>query len=148
MHATAVLLGDRGLLITGAPGSGKTTLAWTLLEIFERRGQFARLVSDDQVFLAAAPGGLVCSAPPAIAGHIEVRGSVPASLPHAPRMLVDLLVRLVPPTEAPRYQEPTPSVVLGMGVPSLVLPAGSAWSAALAITSCLATGPFRNVRSS
>ncbi|RWH23488.1 MAG: HPr kinase/phosphorylase, partial [Mesorhizobium sp.] len=32
IHATAILIGDRGVLITGPSGAGKTTLALTLID--------------------------------------------------------------------------------------------------------------------
>jgi hypothetical protein len=68
IHATAVTLGPRGLLLLGAPGSGKSGLALALIE----RG--AMLVADDRVALSAGAGGLTGAPPDRLAGLIEIRG--------------------------------------------------------------------------
>jgi len=63
IHGTALLIGDRGVLITGASGAGKTTLALTLIDHCRVRGLFARLISDDRVLVANHAGRLVCRVP-------------------------------------------------------------------------------------
>ena len=69
LHASAVAFADRGALITGPSGSGKSALALELIS----RG--ARLVADDGVLLSRAPDGRVLArAPAAIRGLIEARG--------------------------------------------------------------------------
>ncbi|RUX64203.1 HPr kinase/phosphorylase, partial [Mesorhizobium sp. M7A.F.Ca.US.014.04.1.1] len=59
IHATMVLIGERGILITGASGSGKTALALALIDHCRQRGSFARLVGDDQLFVGAHAGRLL-----------------------------------------------------------------------------------------
>lgn len=69
LHASAVALDGRGLLIVGASGTGKSTLAIRLMALG------ATLVSDDRVIARAMPGGRVgLSCPPATRGLIEARG--------------------------------------------------------------------------
>jgi HPr kinase/phosphorylase len=69
LHATSVALGDRGLLILGRSGVGKSALALHLIALG------ASLVSDDQTLLAADGPHLRASCPsPAIRGLIEARG--------------------------------------------------------------------------
>lgn len=68
MHASAVAIGARALLILGASGSGKSGLA---LEMMARG---ALLVADDQVILTDTSRGIGVSAPDAIRGLIEARG--------------------------------------------------------------------------
>lgn len=76
LHASAVSVAGRGLLITGAPGAGKTTLALEMIALG------ARLIADDRVEARPGPAGdLRLSAPPAIAGLVEVRGFGLARLP-------------------------------------------------------------------
>lgn len=67
-------------MLQGAPGSGKSSLA---LQLIDRPGFGAgsaqpvcgQLVSDDQVLLENIDGGLTASAPGAISGLLEVRGT-------------------------------------------------------------------------
>lgn len=68
MHATCVAVGDRAALLTGASGTGKSTIALELM------AYGATLVSDDQVVLVAESDVIVASAPETIAGLIEARG--------------------------------------------------------------------------
>lgn len=68
VHASTVANGGRAVLITGPSGSGKSDLALRLLD----RG--FTLVSDDQTVVRRDGGRLVASAPPRIAGKLEVRG--------------------------------------------------------------------------
>jgi serine kinase of HPr protein (carbohydrate metabolism regulator) len=68
VHASCVAIGGRAVLIAGASGSGKSDLALRLID----RG--AALVSDDYTLVVAIAGRLVASAPPTIAGRMEVRG--------------------------------------------------------------------------
>ena len=75
VHASAVLVGDRAVLIRGPSGSGKSRLAFDLI-LAGRAGQIAaaRLVGDDRVHLAAKAGELMVRPAPALAGLIEIRG--------------------------------------------------------------------------
>ena len=55
LHATAVAVAGSGVLIRGAAGSGKSSLALALIE--DPRGD-SKLVADDRVVLAAQGGAL------------------------------------------------------------------------------------------
>ncbi len=68
LHASAVAFGERGVLILGASGAGKSGLALRLI------AAGARLVADDRVLLDARDGALIASAPAALRGMIEARG--------------------------------------------------------------------------
>jgi HPr kinase/phosphorylase len=69
LHGTCVAAGDRGLLILGPSGSGKSALAIRLIALG------AVLVSDDRTQVAVEDGNLVASCPsPRISGLIEARG--------------------------------------------------------------------------
>ncbi len=68
LHASAVALGGRALLILGPSGSGKSTLALDLLALG------ARLVADDRTIVTLRDGHPVASAPAALRGRIEARG--------------------------------------------------------------------------
>jgi serine kinase of HPr protein (carbohydrate metabolism regulator) len=137
LHATALLLDDRGVLICGPSGAGKTTLALALISQFTAAGRFARLVADDQLFARVAGNRLIVSCPPAIAGMVEVNGLGPRRLPHRDCAVIDLVVTLVGQAEAPRYQEPQSETVLGVVLPRLELPARNATAAALVVLAAL-----------
>ncbi|EAU43752.1 HPr kinase/phosphorylase [Salipiger bermudensis] len=68
LHATAVAVAGRGLLIRGASGSGKSGLA---LEMMARG---ALLVADDRVIVSLRDGALWLAPPAPLSGMIEARG--------------------------------------------------------------------------
>ncbi len=88
LHASTVALADRAVLITGPSGSGKSDLALRLLD----RG--FTLVSDDQTLVRRDGARLLASAPPSIAGKLEVRGIGIVEMDHADGVSVALLVEL------------------------------------------------------
>ena len=68
LHASTVALDGRAVVISGPSGSGKSDLALRLLD----RGFM--LVSDDRTLVRKDGDKLVASAPPNIAGKLEIRG--------------------------------------------------------------------------
>lgn len=141
LHGTAIVLGDRGVLICGASGSGKTTLALATIAAAVAAGRFARLVADDQVLLDRRNERLLCLAPAPIAGLVEVRGARPQHLLHEPAAVIDLVVRLVEPHEAPRFSDERFDEIAGCRLPSLVLAQRNVRGAA-ALAARLALPPF------
>jgi HPr kinase/phosphorylase len=75
VHASAVRVGERAVLIRGPSGSGKSRLAFDLV-LAGRAGQLppAVLVGDDRVRLDTEGGELWVRAMPALAGLIEIFG--------------------------------------------------------------------------
>jgi len=75
VHASAVLVGKRAVLIRGPSGAGKSRLAFDLI-LAGRSGQLAPaiLVADDRVYLDTAGEQLWVRPVPELAGLIEVRG--------------------------------------------------------------------------
>jgi len=59
IHASAVLVGARAVLIRGPSGSGKSRLAFDLISAAGGPMRFARLVADDRAELEAAGGRLL-----------------------------------------------------------------------------------------
>ncbi|WP_169054143.1 HPr kinase/phosphatase C-terminal domain-containing protein [Nitratireductor sp. XY-223] len=75
IHATALVVGETGVLVVGPPGAGKSRLAEEFIQSALLRGRFAALIADDQVFLRAAGGRIVAIAPEPIRGLMEMRGT-------------------------------------------------------------------------
>lgn len=73
-HATALVIGEKGLLLLGTSGAGKSALAERLIAEARARGLFARLVGDDRIALHVSNGRLIATGHPAIRGQVEWRG--------------------------------------------------------------------------
>jgi HPr kinase/phosphorylase len=75
VHASAVLVGQRAVLIRGPSGAGKSRLAFDLI-LAGRAGQIPHgvLVGDDRVHLDTRDGKLVVRPAGELAGLIEIRG--------------------------------------------------------------------------
>jgi HPr kinase/phosphorylase len=95
VHASAVLVGARAVLIRGPAGAGKSRLALALLDAAATGLlPFARLVGDDRVHLEACHGRLLVRPVAALAGLIEVRGAGIRRVPHEPAAVVGWVVDL------------------------------------------------------
>jgi HPr kinase/phosphorylase len=126
VHASAVLVGARAILIRGPSGAGKSRLALDLIEA-ARTGamRFAKLVGDDRVYLEPAHGRLLVRPADALAGLIEVRGLGIRRLPHEPCAVVGLVVDLAA-SDAERLPGPQAqyAVIAGINLPRLAVAAG------------------------
>lgn len=112
--ATCVAIGERGVLIEGAPGSGKSSLALALID----RG--ARLVGDDGVLLAALSGRLIAHPHPRTRGLIEIRNLGLASHGVCEAIPIALLITLS--QAAPRFIEAAQVVEReGAAVPAVAI---------------------------
>ncbi len=92
IHATALIVGHRGILIRGPSGSGKSRLALTFLQ--SAGTGFARLVGDDRIQLEAIHGRLLMRPATALAGLIEIRGLGIVRAVHEPVAVADLAIDL------------------------------------------------------
>jgi HPr kinase/phosphorylase len=99
VHASAVMIGGRGVLIRGAAGSGKSSL---LLQVLSADPAGSRLIADDQVVLAAGRGRLMASAPAELAGLIEIRGQGILRLTPVVSAAIDMVADLADMAECPR----------------------------------------------
>ncbi|MCU0910148.1 MAG: HPr kinase/phosphatase C-terminal domain-containing protein [Rhodobacteraceae bacterium] len=110
LHATAVALEGRALLILGPSGSGKSALALQLMALG------ARLVSDDRTTVTLGDGHPVASAPTAILGRIEARGIGILAAEPAPPCPVALVADLAH-AETERLPPPRQFDLLGIPIP-------------------------------
>ena len=119
VHATAVAIDGRAILIAGPSGAGKSDLALRLLD----RG--FKLVSDDQTLVRRDGDRLIASAPPTIAGNLEVRGIGIVEMETVRDVPVALVVELA--TEVARLPDDNRErQLLGIGVPLINLDAMTA----------------------
>lgn len=120
VHATALAVGEAGILIRGASGSGKSVLALALIALAGHSGQFARLVGDDRVELAERGGRLVARPVAPLAGLVERRGLGLTPEPATPAVVLRLIVDLIG-EEPARMPEPEDLVdaLCGVDLPRL-----------------------------
>jgi serine kinase of HPr protein (carbohydrate metabolism regulator) len=128
IHASAVLIGAKAVLIRGPSGSGKSRLAWDLIQAAEQGAlPFARLVVDDRALVEAQNGRLLVRPATTLAGLIEIYGLGVRQLPYEPVAAVWLVVDLaaldadrMPPDEAGN------TVISGVTLPRLSVAGGMA----------------------
>jgi serine kinase of HPr protein (carbohydrate metabolism regulator) len=94
VHGNALVLGEVGLLILGPSGGGKSSLTLALIARATAAGDFARLVGDDRVLIAACNGRPVARPHPATAGLIEIRGLGILQRPFEPACVVTAVVEI------------------------------------------------------
>jgi len=103
IHGTAVAVEGAGLLITGASGAGKSSLAVQLIALG------AGLIADDQVALSKSAEKVILSKPSGLPAAIEARGIGLLGAPmlsSAPlRAVVDLDVTEEARLPAPRHRD-------------------------------------------
>ena len=126
VHASAVKVGDRAVLIRGSSGAGKSRLALDLI-LAGRAGQIppSMLVGDDRVHLAASQGQLMVRPARELAGLIEIRGLGIRHCDFVDEAIVGLVVDLaaddaerLPPPEALQAQISgikVPRIPVGIG---------------------------------
>lgn len=116
IHASCVAVENRGLLLLGPSGRGKSDLALRLID----RG--ARLVADDRCDIWFDQGRLWCAPPEVLAGKLEVRGLGILDRPWTAPVPLALAVRL-----ADRYERMPPADaverIAGHDLPAVLLSA-------------------------
>jgi HPr kinase/phosphorylase len=128
VHASAVLVGNRAVLIRGQSGAGKSRLAFDLI-LAGRAGQIppAMLVGDDRVHLQSGEGQLVVRPARELAGLIEIRGLGIRRCEFVGEAIVGLVVDL---SAADAERLPPPEALLadisGVKIPRIPVGSGQA----------------------
>jgi serine kinase of HPr protein (carbohydrate metabolism regulator) len=119
IHASAVAIGEAGVLIRGRSGAGKSALALALITLARQAGLFARLVGDDRIALSARAGRLLARPVAPLEGLVERRGLGLTPEPYLPAVVIRLIVDLD--EEPARMPEPEDLVarLAGIDLPRL-----------------------------
>ena len=139
VHASAVMVGDRAVLIRGPSGSGKSRLAFDLI-LAGRSGHIAPavLIGDDRVYLEARGTRLFIRPASELAGLIEIRGLGIRRGAFADEAMVGLVVDL---DAADAERLPTPNAletsINGINIPRI--PIGSGFSPLPLVVAALTT---------
>lgn len=127
LHGSCIAVGGFGVLLLGSPGSGKSDLVLRMIDQpgtgFSGTLKAAQLVADDQLVIRLDKGKLRASAPPVIAGHLEIRGLGLVSLSHVPEVTLALAVRLTSAASIERLPDLEKSCfeVLGTRLPMILI---------------------------
>lgn len=114
VHASAVAIDGRAVLIGGRSGTGKSDLALRLID----RG--AVLISDDYTHIRRVRDQAIAGAPATIAGKIEVRGVGIVELEPVGDVPVALFIDLDrPPERLPDLEERR--MLAGVSIPTIGL---------------------------
>ncbi|MEC8175423.1 MAG: HPr kinase/phosphatase C-terminal domain-containing protein, partial [Pseudomonadota bacterium] len=111
VHATAIAIDGKGVLLRGPSGSGKSDLALRLLEAG------GVLVGDDRVALSVRDDFVVARVPETIAGKLEIRGLGIVQLPYQAETRVTLVADLVERGEVERLPQKRMVELIGQMVP-------------------------------
>jgi HPr kinase/phosphorylase len=121
-HCCVVEIEGTGVLIEGKSGSGKTSLAFGLIEAAQRDGRAAYFVADDQAMLSSRAGQLWATAMAPIAGRAELRGLGIIAVKHRRRSRIGLIASLVEDALVKRLPAPMTRNLVGVTLPVLELP--------------------------
>jgi serine kinase of HPr protein (carbohydrate metabolism regulator) len=125
IHASAVLVGARAVLIRGPSGSGKSRLALALIQAGSSTLPFTRLVGDDRIHVEAAHSRLLVRPAEALRGLIEVRGIGIRRLPYEALAVAGLVVDVAA-ADSERHpaRESAVTEVSGIALPRLAVAPG------------------------
>jgi len=115
VHATAVVIEKKGVLLRGPSGSGKSDLALRLID------DGAVLISDDRTALIQRDQTVVAQCPASIAGKLEVRGVGIVEVAYIEEAALSMIVNLVDPDQVERLPVQRTEGLLGCRISSILL---------------------------
>lgn len=115
-HASAVALNGCGVMLCGASGSGKSSLALKLMHMHK-----ATLIADDRLWIARGDAGLILTPHEELVGLIELRGLGLLRMPFETQKPLALVVDLVARRDVPRLAEADYFTAFELRVPKLSL---------------------------
>ncbi|MGD9802459.1 MAG: HPr kinase/phosphorylase [Hyphomicrobiaceae bacterium] len=143
VHATAVVLTGRGVLILGPSGAGKSDLALRMITtplLHCSEPVDVRLVSDDQVLIEREGDRLFASPPATIAGLLEVRGLGIVQVPFVPRAEIHLAIVLKSAEDIERLPVSGQThPILGLNIPLIAIDGAKPGAPARLVLAALGT---------
>ncbi len=134
VHATAVAIEKKGVLLRGPSGSGKSDLALRLIN------EGAVLIADDRTALTQRDGAVVAQCPASIAGKLEVRGIGIVDVPYIEEAALSVIVDLVDPDQVERLPVQRTEELLDCRISSILLaPFEASATAKIKMAICLPT---------
>jgi len=141
IHASAVLAGSKAVLIRGPSGSGKSLLAWNLINAASQGLlPFTRLVGDDRLQVIGLSGRLLVRPAQALSGLIEIHGLGVRRLPFELVAVVGWVVDLAA-VDAARLPPAEAAAVSIAGVKVTRLPVAPGMAALPMVLAALSTTP-------
>ena len=124
LHGNCLLVNEIGVLILGEPASGKTGLAFSMIN--SGRGT---LVADDQVIIERVHKILMAQPPEALQGLMQIHGIGIVTFDYLAPVPLHLIVELVRHAEVPLVPEKSEKEIQGLSLPLLKLAGDDASSA-------------------
>ena len=141
IHASAVLAGPKAVLIRGPSGSGKSLLAWNLINATSQGLlPFTRLVGDDRLQVIGQSGRLLVRPAQALSGLIEIHGLGIRRLPFEPIAVVGWVLDLAA-VDAARLPAAEATTTLIAGIKVTRLPVAAGMPALPTVLAALSTTP-------
>ena len=132
IHATTVAFENKGILIIGKSGAGKSDLALRLI-----MNKNAVLVADDRIDVENVNGIIKASCPKNIQGKLEVRGIGIVDFPFLSSAELKLVVQLVSDyAEIERLPLPEYKEILGVKIPLIKIHPFSSSAVEKIVLSC------------
>ncbi len=122
-HCTCVEVNSIGVMIEGASGAGKTSLALGLLNAARIRQVSFNFVCDDQAIINTTNGELWVSVPKSLAGKVELFGAGIADIRYVSQCRINLVCELVSQADIIRYPDDNQCQRFGIDLDCIQTPA-------------------------
>lgn len=120
VHANCLRLGNKGIILLGQSGSGKSVLTLSLIERAQWAQKDSCLISDDYTDLKNKNGRLYGSCPENLRGAIEIRGAGLYEILYDEEVAIDFIIALCEDYE--RYPTGKKTTYCGVSLPFYALP--------------------------